>query len=497
MKRIYCAILVCILLLIPVTSFAEDAAKEATYQRAVEFLEAGEYDMAISIFEMLGDYSDSAAQILVCKNAKSQIYYDRACELFSNGEYDAAKEVFLMLGTFSDSQIQAVRCETQKKQDQYDAASKLAESGDYIRAKEAFILLGEFSDSTARVEQMDRLILASEYETAKSYEDSGEYAEAIAIYESLGEYEDAADRIEFCQLQIHIANLSGMIEEALDAEPFNASSVYSLLLEGTTHGLDQAYIAECYDDAYTKEMYATYGEDTVYVDADMDNDGTMERILSANGSMTVLKRSQEGLVHISTTENADYTEFLIITDPSQRKYLQCFGESETGYDIYLLENDPALINTDGSVAYGTDIDVTASGFILNETLTANPWRGVQTEYIVLSGSEVIVNASPVRVDMNNYPAVTSADLLLRLYHDAVQYNSVDEMQMLRTESADVEQLDSINQWITEHESIDRADIILWNSEAQCFVGMITSGNDTIYVRMNRDSAGNFSLLGLY
>ena len=128
MKRIVCALLTMILVLYGV-ALAEDPAKEAAYQRGLQLMEAGEYDMAVTIFEMLDGYSDSAAQIIICQSAKFQLYYDRAQELFAAGEYDAAKEVYLMLGDYKDSAVQVIRCETQKKQVQYDAAAALADSG--------------------------------------------------------------------------------------------------------------------------------------------------------------------------------------------------------------------------------------------------------------------------------------------------------------------------------------------------------------------------------
>ena len=41
-------------------------------------------------------------------------------DLSENSEYDAAKEVYLMLGEFKDSAVQVIRCDTQKKQVEKD-----------------------------------------------------------------------------------------------------------------------------------------------------------------------------------------------------------------------------------------------------------------------------------------------------------------------------------------------------------------------------------------
>lgn len=497
MKRVFSGLLILVSLLMPMTSYADEAAKEATYQRALEFLNSGEYDMAISIFEMLGDYSDSAAQILICENAKTQIYYDRACELFNAGEYDAAKEIFLMLGSFSDSQVQAVRCDTQKKQAQYDAANALVESGNYEQAREAFVLLGEFSDSAARVEQMDQMILAKQYERAQSLEVEGAYTQAIAIYEELGGYEDSAGRMKACEQQIHISELSGKIESALSAGEFKAEVVYPLLKEGTTYGLEPSYLATAFAEAIDQETRMLYGDAPVYVDVDMNGDGITERILSSNGQMIVAGKTENGLSVVSSLQAPAYSELICISDPSQRTYLQAMNGDQSSYDVYLVEDTPVLINTNGSIASTAALEMTASGFILNEVLTADPIRQRQTEYIVLSGTEVVVNQLPLYVDGSTYPAVHSAGLLIRLYRDAVQYESETELKALLSEDANGEQLELLNQWLFDHATIERTDTILWDEAGGFLVGLIASGNDTIYITMRISSEGNYSLLGLY
>ena len=67
MKRWMMGFLAALLVLGSVPAQAQDAARQAVYDRAVQFVEQGEYERAISTFSMLGDYLDSAEQIAHCQ----------------------------------------------------------------------------------------------------------------------------------------------------------------------------------------------------------------------------------------------------------------------------------------------------------------------------------------------------------------------------------------------------------------------------------------------
>lgn len=69
---------------------------DSDYQRAIALMESGEYDAAISAFEELGDYKDSAEQI-------NNVRYTEALELVQEGRYDDAISIFTELGDYRDS----------------------------------------------------------------------------------------------------------------------------------------------------------------------------------------------------------------------------------------------------------------------------------------------------------------------------------------------------------------------------------------------------------
>ena len=112
------------------TSYTADTAgesgKELSYRKAMEFMEAGDYDMAIAILEILGDYSDSMVQLAMAKNAKQQAVYDQAAGMMEAGQYESAREVFLSLGNYKDSALKAVTC--RQLQEEQEAKAKLAQT---------------------------------------------------------------------------------------------------------------------------------------------------------------------------------------------------------------------------------------------------------------------------------------------------------------------------------------------------------------------------------
>lgn len=492
MKRIMCVLLTLVLLCAGL-ALAEDPVLEATYQRAVAMMEAGEYDMAVAIFEMLGEYKDAAAQILVCRNAKLQQYYDRAQALFEAGEFDAAKEVFLMLGDYKDSAVQAIRCDTQKKQKQYDAADALAAQGAYEKAREAFRLLGDFSDSPARVEQMNEAILAREYAAAAALEAEGRYEEAIAAYEALKDYGDAAERIQACRQQLYIAELGGKIEAALADWPFDPAETYKLLNEAREYGLDEERVADWYEAAYDLEAIVRYPECTASLDLDLDADGQAERIISTPTELTILKKGPNGLEAQSSLAAPAYDRLDSQVDPSKRRYI--LGMQGSQMDIYLLEAAPAKIVTADTGDDRLTIEWTPTGFVLNQRLTDMPLREKKTEYIVLSGSMFNALESPVSVDMDIYPDVSSAFALVTLYQEAIQYQNPEELKKLVADAADPAGLEPLNAWIAD-KVIDRADIALWNEETNDFLCVVFSGKQQISLRVVRTDDGQFQLLGL-
>ena len=72
---------------------------EMKYNNAVSLMNAGKYDEAITAFEAVNRYKDSAAQMENCKTA----IYDNAVSLMNEGKYDEAAEILYEIKDYKDS----------------------------------------------------------------------------------------------------------------------------------------------------------------------------------------------------------------------------------------------------------------------------------------------------------------------------------------------------------------------------------------------------------
>lgn len=92
-------VLVAIAVLCVAIHFASSAVqKNNAYNSAVSLMEQGEYGQASALFQELGDYKDSSAQL-----EKITSKYDEACDRMENGNYDGAIDILTEMGDFLDS----------------------------------------------------------------------------------------------------------------------------------------------------------------------------------------------------------------------------------------------------------------------------------------------------------------------------------------------------------------------------------------------------------
>ena len=98
--KIASIVLVAIAVLCVAIHFASSAVqKNNIYNSAVSLMEQGEYGQASALFQELGDYKDSSAQL-----EKITAKYDEACDRMENGDYDGAIDALTKMGDFLDSQ---------------------------------------------------------------------------------------------------------------------------------------------------------------------------------------------------------------------------------------------------------------------------------------------------------------------------------------------------------------------------------------------------------
>ena len=73
------------------------------YNRAIAFREAGDYESAIILFTMLGDYLSSADQAVECKDLLRESQYNEADNLEAQGNLQAAYTLFSSLTGYRDA----------------------------------------------------------------------------------------------------------------------------------------------------------------------------------------------------------------------------------------------------------------------------------------------------------------------------------------------------------------------------------------------------------
>ncbi|MGN0763882.1 MAG: TIR domain-containing protein, partial [Aristaeellaceae bacterium] len=209
----------------------------AMYSEAVALMDAGSYDEAIALYNVLGDYRDSRA--LAMQAGADQLYdggdlagaydiyatldeayqshaadyaaaYNAAEAARVSGDYSGAYAQFLALGGYADAQAKAGQCLV-------DNADALFAGESYAEAAEAYTLLGDTdkaSEATYRyaaqlAEQGEYLLAAQQYEGIMAYKDSraqhfqlaatarehGLYADTLAILTGDPDHPDAAEAL--------------------------------------------------------------------------------------------------------------------------------------------------------------------------------------------------------------------------------------------------------------------------------------------------------------
>lgn len=98
------------------------------YNDAIALMNAGQYEEAISVFEAMDGYKDSAAHIENCNMAILGIKYDEAVALMGSGDVTAAYEALIALDGYKDSNSKANSIYDKYKTEKL----KNATVGDYV-----------------------------------------------------------------------------------------------------------------------------------------------------------------------------------------------------------------------------------------------------------------------------------------------------------------------------------------------------------------------------
>ena len=134
-----------------------DAENAAAYARAEALLDAGDFDGAIAAFRALAGYRDSAQRIAEVEKARAAAEDDaEKAEAYANaetlvtiGQLENAITAFEALGDYKDSAERALDL-------RYQIADRMAQTpSTYHRALEAFTALGDYRDSAERAKALE------------------------------------------------------------------------------------------------------------------------------------------------------------------------------------------------------------------------------------------------------------------------------------------------------------------------------------------------------
>ncbi len=186
------------------------------YNAAVDLMNDGKYEEAITVFKALDGYKDSAEQITACKTEIKDIAYDAALAMKDEGKYEEAIAAFEALNGYKDSSEQITACEIVIKDEVYKAAVALLDEGNVIKAYESLISLNGYKDSAERAKSL--------YEQYKS---DALNAAAVGDYIYFGfcEQDDnttnGKESIEWLVLAKEDNKILVISRYALDAKPYN------------------------------------------------------------------------------------------------------------------------------------------------------------------------------------------------------------------------------------------------------------------------------------
>ena len=159
------------------------------YNDAVDLMNSGKYEEAISAFEALDGYKDSEIKIFECK-------YNQALALMDDEKYEEAIAILKSISGYGDSSDQISDCETTLKDMSYEKAISIYSEGKYEQAKEIFLTLNGYKESQAYITNCTDKLNEKNYNEALALFSSEKFKEAIDILTALGNYKDSQTKIK-------------------------------------------------------------------------------------------------------------------------------------------------------------------------------------------------------------------------------------------------------------------------------------------------------------
>lgn len=114
------------------------------YSKAVEQMDAGNYETAIEMFTALNGYKDSAAKIEACETAILEETYQEALVLLNNKKFQESYDLFSSLAAYRDAKDMMLEV-------RYQEGLYFWEQKEFERSNPIFQALGSYKDSKERI----------------------------------------------------------------------------------------------------------------------------------------------------------------------------------------------------------------------------------------------------------------------------------------------------------------------------------------------------------
>lgn len=146
-----------------------NSIRRTRYSNAVAALNQKNYSEAISLFEDLNGYQDSAERL-------QESHYQLGASYLAAGDYGTAKSEFDQAGSYSDAYTQA-------NESVYQRATAYLKAGNYDEATLDFNSISGYRDSETMAQE-------SQYRKAHSLANAGDYNAAYEVFSHITGYRD-------------------------------------------------------------------------------------------------------------------------------------------------------------------------------------------------------------------------------------------------------------------------------------------------------------------
>ena len=172
------------------------------YQKAVDYMEQGEYEEAAELFEKLGDYKDSANNLRTAQEVieTQENTYNKGVAYYNEGLYLEAIATLSEIPDYLDSpnyvenSVKAL----------FEEAQSLFDAGDYEKCKTILSEIPADSSYSAKAtallkdadDQMAEIQIIQAYENAVEAYENEDYEKAQKLFMELGDYQEACGYLD-------------------------------------------------------------------------------------------------------------------------------------------------------------------------------------------------------------------------------------------------------------------------------------------------------------